>query len=519
MLPDDDLMSFYDEPIEPDDKQAVNIDKEVKPWNILIVDDEEDIHKITQIVLSSFLFDGRPLKFFNAYSGTESMELLDTHSDIAVILLDVVMETPESGLKVVKYIREKLKNKSTRIILRTGQPGSAPEEKVISEYDINDYKEKSELTKQKLFTTVTTAIRSYRDITSLENSREELHKIIVAGARIFHLQSMKDFSQAVLQQLSYLLNLDNSAIQLQANGFAATYTEDDFIILAAIGKSFEQKNHSNHNQIPQELLPEIQAVIESKKSQYRKKWYIDFYETESNIKNIICIENNKPMDDMILDLIQVFNMDVAIAVENFYINKEIMDTKNELIFSLGEMIESRSLESSFHIIRVSQYVQFLARELGIGSNEIKILKIATVLHDIGNLGIPDSILKKKEKLSEEESEMIKTHTTIGYQLLKSSDRTIFLKAAEICLNHHERWDGKGYPKGLKGTEIPIAARITSIAEVFDTLSMNKVYRKAWDRQKVFDYIQSESGKSFDPEIVTLFLKNKNEILEIQKENQ
>ncbi len=173
ITPDDEPMVFCDDPTEADVQQAANTEKKVKPWNILVVDDEDDIHKVTQIVLSSFSFDGRPLQFFNAYSGAEAMKSLETHSDIAVVLLDVVMETPESGLEVVQHLRKKLKNNITRIILRTGQPGSAPEEKVINEYDINDYKEKNELTQQKLHTAITTAIRSYRDITVLEKSKKD----------------------------------------------------------------------------------------------------------------------------------------------------------------------------------------------------------------------------------------------------------------------------------------------------------------------------------------------------------
>ena len=134
-------------------------------WNIMIVDDEKEIHNVTKLALNQFTFESRGINFISAYSGKEAKQLFQAHKDIALILLDVVMETDNAGLQVAKYIREELANQQTRIVLRTGQPGLAPEEKVIVEYDINDYKEKTELTRQKLFTTVVSSLRSYRQIT------------------------------------------------------------------------------------------------------------------------------------------------------------------------------------------------------------------------------------------------------------------------------------------------------------------------------------------------------------------
>lgn len=131
--------------------------KNKKFWKMLIVDDEKDVHTITQTVLSNFCFQGKSIKFYNAYSAKETIEIMRQEDDMALVLLDVVMEEDDSGLKVAKAIREDIGNQIVRIVLRTGQPGSAPEEDVIVGYDINDYKEKTELTSKKLFTTVITA--------------------------------------------------------------------------------------------------------------------------------------------------------------------------------------------------------------------------------------------------------------------------------------------------------------------------------------------------------------------------
>jgi CheY-like chemotaxis protein len=145
-------------------------------WKLLIVDDEEEVHSITRMVLEGFEFEGRGLEFLSAYSAEEGRRMFQEHPDIAVVLLDVVMETPLAGLELARYVRDELDNILVRIILRTGQPGQAPERQVITDYDVNDYKSKSELTAQKLFTSVTTAIRSYRDLRAINRSRQGLER-------------------------------------------------------------------------------------------------------------------------------------------------------------------------------------------------------------------------------------------------------------------------------------------------------------------------------------------------------
>ena len=152
-------------------------------WKILIVDDEIEIHNITKLALKEFTFENKLITFISAYSGKEAKEMLQAHRDIALILLDVVMETEEAGLELVKYIRDILDNQIVRIILRTGQPGQVPEDVVIVSYDINDYKTKTELTNNKLFTTVVTALRAFRSLTQIEASKSELEKIAAASAR------------------------------------------------------------------------------------------------------------------------------------------------------------------------------------------------------------------------------------------------------------------------------------------------------------------------------------------------
>ena len=167
---DDDILVFASEETD-DSAEIINLEE---AWKIMIVDDEPTVHQVTQLALKNFIFDGKPLAFLSAYSTQEAKELIASHPHTALILLDVVMDTNDAGLQVIQYIREKLENKRVRIILRTGQPGEAPEESVIINYDINDYKLKVELTRQKLITTTIAALRSYRDFTIIEEQSTQL---------------------------------------------------------------------------------------------------------------------------------------------------------------------------------------------------------------------------------------------------------------------------------------------------------------------------------------------------------
>ena len=177
-------------------------------WQVLIVDDDPEIHAVTQLALSDLIVLGRPLEYLHAYSGTEACTLIEQNLDIVLVLLDVVMETDDAGLNVVKHIRENLQRQDIRIVLRTGQPGYAPEESVIKEYDINDYKTKTELTRRKLVTTVYAAIRSYQQIATVTENRKGLEKIVSGSINLLELHSMAEYCQGVLQQLSELINQD-----------------------------------------------------------------------------------------------------------------------------------------------------------------------------------------------------------------------------------------------------------------------------------------------------------------------
>lgn len=207
----------------------------------------------------------------------------------------------------------------------------------------------------------------------------------------------------------------------------------------------------------------------------------------------------------------------AKSLESAMLMAEIEETQREIIFRMGEIGESRSRETGNHVKRVAEYSYILARGIGLNEEEAELIKLASPMHDIGKVAIPDSILKKPGRLTDEEFDEMKNHTIIGYNLLKKSNRRILKTAAIIAEQHHEKWDGSGYPNGLKGEEIHIYGRITAVADVFDALASDRYYKKAWELDRILNLFKEETGRHFDPTIVAVFFESLDQILTI-KEN-
>jgi len=189
------------------------------------------------------------------------------------------------------------------------------------------------------------------------------------------------------------------------------------------------------------------------------------------------------------------------------LNDEVEATQREVVFTMGAIAEQRSKETGNHVKRVAEYSLILARLYGLSIEESILLKNASPMHDIGKIGIPDTILNKPGILTDEEFEIMKTHSVLGYEMLKYSNKSILKAASTLAYEHHERWDGKGYPRGIKGEEIHIYGRITAIADVFDALGSDRVYKKAWPLEKILNLFKEERGKQFDPNLVDIFLDN------------
>ncbi|MCU0598091.1 MAG: DUF3369 domain-containing protein [Desulfobacterales bacterium] len=515
------IFSKYSVSSKPAHNKAVNgrsnADQK-RPWKIIIADDEAEVHNVTRMVLSDYVFEGRPLQFISAYSAKETEELILNNPDTAIILLDVVMETDDAGLKLSKYIRQNACNQFVRIILRTGQPGKAPEKDVIIEYDINEYKEKTELTVQKLFTTITAALRSYRDLRIIEKSRIGLEQIIKSSAHLFEQQSLKEFAKGVLTQLISILKLDESSVYLQHSGFSAISDKNDFIILAATGKYENAVNHYVSDILSDDMIGYLKQSVAAKQSIFVDDVYVGYFATKNGNQNLLFLKSCANLTQLDRDLIRIFSNNVAIAFENILLHKELIETHKEMLLTLGEVVENRSRDVGKHAYRVSLFCHLLAVKSGLSQEDSDLLRLVSPIHDVGKVAIPDSILLKPGRLTNEEFERIKPHTTIGHDILKNSNRKIMNAAAIVALQHHEHWDGTGYPNGLKGEDIHIFGRITGLADVFDSLTHWRIYKEKWSMDRVVELIKQQQGLRFDPRLVDIFLQHLNLFVEINSSN-
>lgn len=195
-------------------------------------------------------------------------------------------------------------------------------------------------------------------------------------------------------------------------------------------------------------------------------------------------------------------------------NREIIQTQEELISRLGDAVESRSKESGNHIRRIAEFSELLAKKFGLDEVECEVLKQASPMHGVGKIATPDQILLKPGKLTDQEMEIMRQHTLIGYDILKGSERPILKTAAIISQQHHEKYNGSGYPRGMVGEEIHIYARIVALTDVFDALLHRRCYKGAWPIDNVIRFIESEKGKHFDPKLVDILVNNLDQFIDI-----
>jgi len=204
------------------------------------------------------------------------------------------------------------------------------------------------------------------------------------------------------------------------------------------------------------------------------------------------------------------------SLESVMLHQEIIQTQREIISTMGEVGEIRSKETGNHVKRVAEYSYVLALGLGLDIAEAELLRTASPMHDIGKVAIPDAVLNKPGRLTEEEHDIIKSHTKIGHQLLRGSKRELLRTAAIVAEQHHEKWDGTGYPAGRKGEDIHLFGRITAVADVFDALSAERVYKAAWPLEKIENLFREERGRHFDPAIIDVFFQELPKLLEIRE---
>ena len=345
------------------------------------------------------------------------------------------------------------------------------------------------------------------DITDLETTKEYFKTQTQKSA--FNLTEsiriVNAYKEAI-NESNIILRIDlNKNIVYANEAFykISAYTKEDLI-----GKPYSFLKHYNLTQ--EEQTKKIDSIFNG------NIWKGKISNFKKNGQVFHCDVTMYPLKNKDEEVIEYMGIHHDITdIERLH--DELEDAQREIIYKLGEIGECRSLETGQHVKRVAEYSKLLATKIGLSQKDINKLFMASPMHDIGKVGIPDSILNKNGKLDSAEWEVMKTHAKIGYEILRTSKREILRSAAIVSYSHHERWDGSGYPLGLKGEDIHIFGRITAIADVFDALSSARVYKKSWALEDVLKLFNEEKGKHFDPNLIDVFMDNLDEILQI-KEN-
>ncbi|MDA9495778.1 ATP-binding response regulator [Bradyrhizobium sp. CCBAU 11361] len=369
-----------------DDTGTASEDTDARKWKIAVIDDDPAVHDGTRFALSDYSLNGQGLEILSAYSAAEGRKLMAAHSDIAAVLLDVIMETDVAGLELVEFIRNEIRNETVRIILRTGQPGQAPERRVIVQYDINDYKAKTELTADKLFTSLTAALRSYQQLERMVQTRRGLEIIIDAASTLYDFKSMQRLAEGVLTQLASLLNVDCAGILvLRDNGGI----DPELSVLAGSGCYSRFIGTTTSKALDPDLREMVEAAFQRRKNEFADHRSVIYLRTGSGREVVVLLQAERELSETDRSLVEIFSSRLSIAFDNVILYQQLQDANTQLEDRVAQ--RTRALMQANR--RLSAQWLRLQRANGF-KNEI----LGTVAHDLKNpLGV---ILGRTEMLKE-----------------------------------------------------------------------------------------------------------------------
>src|SRR3954471_20050689 len=364
-MAEDDIVHLIDDPSDEPPEQGPR-------WKIAVIDDEPAVHDGTRFALHDYRLNGQGLEILSAYSAAEGRELMRNHPDVAVVLLDVIMESDTAGLGLVEFIRKELKNETVRIILRTGQPGQAPERRVIVDYDINDYKAKTELTADKLFTALTAALRSYQQLQRMVETRRGLEMIVEGASTLHDFKSMQLLAQGVLTQIASLLNVECGGILVLREGGPP---QEKFSVLAGSGCYSHFAGTAGTATLDVLLREAVQGAFERRCHEFHPKLSVLYIRTASGREVVVAVETARPMSETDRALVEVFCSRLSVAFDNVILYEQL----HEANVRLEERVRERTRALTAANERLTSQWARIRR-----ANEYKNEVLGTVAHDLRN---------------------------------------------------------------------------------------------------------------------------------------
>ena len=347
------------------------------------------------------------------------------------------------------------------------------------------------------------SIRS--DVTEIEQSKEKItNQYHEVNKNYENANSLINIYEKVINESNVIIKINDEYKIIDVNDVfcqLTKYSKNELIDKSFF--SFEDMAVNDKNNVDKFIYSYKNGIWKGK---------INIIDKLGNTLDLIATISSIKINNSVLEYM-IFIQDIT---EIIHLHREFEEAQREIIYKMGEIVESKSKETGLHVKRVAEYSKLLALKSGMTFKESELIKFASPMHDIGKIAISDDILHKIGKLTLEEFEIMKTHANIGYELLNNSNIEILRVASIISHEHHERWDGNGYPRGLHGNNIHIYGRITAIADVFDALGSTRAYKEAWKLEDILDFFRKERGKHFDPNLIDLFFKNLNEFLEIKE---
>ncbi|WP_024516568.1 DUF3369 domain-containing protein [Bradyrhizobium sp. Tv2a-2] len=440
-----------------DDTGAAPEDTSARKWKIAVIDDDQAVHEGTRFALSDYSLNGQGLEILSAYSAAEGRTLMRANPDIAAVLLDVIMETDVAGLELVEYIRNEIRNETVRIILRTGQPGQAPERRVIVQYDINDYKAKTELTADKLFTSLTAALRSYQQLERMVQTRRGLEIIIDAASTLYDFKSMQRLAEGVLTQLASLLNVDCAGILVLRDD--GNTSGDDFSVLAGSGCYSRFIGLAGSRSLDTDLRSMVEAAFRRRKHEFADQRTVLYVRTGSGREVVVLLQAERPLSETDRSLVEIFGSRLSIAFDNVILYRQLHEANTQLEDRVAQ--RTRALMQANR--RLSAQWLRLQRANGF-KNEI----LGTVAHDLKNpLGV---ILGRTEMLTE----LISTSASresVTAQIDHIRDATRRLTSMVDHLISDAMADA--FDITIRREPVDIAALVSDVAEANQPMALNK----------------------------------------------